>query len=216
MRLACNAPALLWDEFCAMAAYLTTLTATASLGGKTPFELWFGDAPSLSHLCKIGCKAFALVLTHNLKILQRSVPCVLIGYAPHSKAYQLWNPASGKVFNSYHVNFIEHLDSIPADLLPGTIINIDDQHIFPSWDAATPDMRNSNLNHPPSNFSTTPPTTNSIPVQPPPSIPALPSSAPILPPSNTITPSSSITLPYPVTIPSALILPPSNTICYRR
>jgi len=109
-----------------MAAYLTTLTTTSSLGGKTPFELWYGYTPSLSHLCEIGCKAFALILTHNPKILQHSVSCVLIGYAPYAKAYRLWNPASGRVFNSYHVTFIEHLDSIPTDLLPGTLININD------------------------------------------------------------------------------------------
>jgi hypothetical protein len=125
MHLTCNAPASLWDELYATATYLTTLTATSSLRGKTPFELWFSHTPSMFHLHEIGCKAFVLILTHNLKILQCSVPCVLIGYAPHAKAYCLWNPASGKVFNSYHVTFIKHLDSMSADLLPGTLVNID-------------------------------------------------------------------------------------------
>jgi transposase InsO family protein len=50
MRLACDAPPNMWDEFCATAAYLTNLTATSSLNGKTPFELWHGRRPSLSHL----------------------------------------------------------------------------------------------------------------------------------------------------------------------
>ena len=135
MRLACNAPASLWDEFCTTAAYLMSLTATSSLNGKTPFELWFGHPPSLLHLCEIGCRAFTLVLTHNPKLLQRSVPCVLIGYAPHAKAYRLWNLATGRVFNSYHVTFIEHLDTLPADLLPGTLVNVDDGGLPPSWDA---------------------------------------------------------------------------------
>jgi len=154
MRLACNAPTSLWDEFCATAAYLTSLTATSSLNGKTPFELWFGHSPSLSHLREIGCRAFALVLTHNPKLLQRSVPCVLIGYAPHAKAYRLWNPATGRVFNSYHVTFVEHLDTLPADLLPGTLVNVDDGGLPPSWDAiaSTPTTPSFNSALPPSDF----------------------------------------------------------------
>lgn len=39
MHIACNAPTYLWDEFCATAAYLTNLTASSSIKGKTPFEL---------------------------------------------------------------------------------------------------------------------------------------------------------------------------------
>jgi len=154
MRLACNAPTSLWDEFCAMAAYLTSLIAMSSLNRKTPFELWFRHPPSLSHLREIRCRAFALVLTYNPKLLQRSVPCILIGYAPHAKAYRLWNPATGRVFNSYHVTFVEHLDTLPANLLPGTLINVDDGGLPPSWDAITPTPTTPLLNPtlPPSNF----------------------------------------------------------------
>ncbi len=105
MRLACNAPAFLWDEFCATAAYLTTLTAATANNGKTPYELWFSRKPSLSHLKEIGCRAFALHTLALSKVYQRSFPCILIGYAPHSKAYRLWDPSSSRVFNSYHVSF---------------------------------------------------------------------------------------------------------------
>ncbi len=61
MRLACNAPPSLWDEFCTMAAYLTNFTATPTLNHKMAYEMWFGCRPSLSHLCKIRCHAFALI-----------------------------------------------------------------------------------------------------------------------------------------------------------
>jgi hypothetical protein len=73
MRIACNAPSDLWDEFCTTVAYLTNFTASTSNGGKTPHELWFSAVPSLAHLREIGCKAFALILSSNPKILQRSV-----------------------------------------------------------------------------------------------------------------------------------------------
>ena len=196
MRLACNAPASLWDEFCATAAYLTALTPSSSLNGRTPFELWFGHVPSLSHLREIGCKAFALIHTHNPKLLQRSVPCVLIGYAPHAKAYRLWNPASGRVFNSYHVTFIEHLDDLPADLLPGTLVNVSDRDVPPSWDAATPETAESGSNSrsSPSDFITLHPSSINASSQT----------------RFTVVPPSSIQLPNNVPISSTLPIQPTS------
>jgi len=221
MRLACNAPDFMWDEFCVTAAYLTTLTATSSLNGKTPFELWFGHPPSLSHLREIGCKAFALVLTHNPKLLQRSVPCVLIGYAPHAKAYRLWNPASGRVFNSYHVTFIEHLDAIPANLMPGTLVNLDEQGILPSWDSSASEMSTTAPNPlPPSNFinpssSLHLPISSSISGETAPIVPTLATNVPIMTPSipnqlpSRIIPSETSNSSSPV-IPHPVITPPSS------
>ena len=85
--VSCKAPPEFWDEFCTTSAYLTNLTAMMSLQNRTPFELWFGRKPSLSHLRKIGCRAFTLIPMAVLKSSARSCPCVLIGYSPHSKAY---------------------------------------------------------------------------------------------------------------------------------
>jgi transposase InsO family protein len=149
MRLACNAPASLWDEFCATAAYLTNLTASSSLQGRMPHELWYGKTPSLSHLREIGCRTFALIQTNNPKIYRRSTPCTLIGYAPHSKAYRLWDNTTRKILNSFHVTFIEHLDSLPADLLPGTKL-LHDPDAPPTWDTPSPNQ-NSLPSPPPSN-----------------------------------------------------------------
>src|SRR6266702_596646 len=128
-------PANLWDEFVNTATYLTTLTAAIANGGKTPYHMWFGRAPSLSHLREIGCRAYALTLTHHSKLAQRSAPCVLIGYAPHAKAYRLWDPSNRRVFNSFHVSFIEHLHSAPTPLLPGTTLGLSSPHAPATWDA---------------------------------------------------------------------------------
>ena len=162
MRLSCNAPPKLWDEFCATAAYLTNFTATSSLHGKTPYELWFGQKPSLSHLREIGCRAFSLIQTHNPKIFQRSTPCILIGYAPRAKAYRLWDVTTGKVFNSFHVTFVEHLQSQPTDLLPGTTVNLNPD-APPTW-AALPIPAPSSRPFP---AITSPPTDPILPTSPP-------------------------------------------------
>jgi transposase InsO family protein len=107
MMSACHSPHNMWDEFCATAVYLTNFTSASANDGKTPYELWYGRQPSLSHLREIGCRAFALIPTNNPKISHRSVPCILIRYAPQSKAYRLWDQSSNRVFNSFHVSFIE-------------------------------------------------------------------------------------------------------------
>ena len=138
MRLACNAPGSLWDEFFLTASYLTNLTAATANNGRTPYELWFGRIPSLSHLREIGCRAFSLQSPLPSKIYARSNPCVLIGYAPHSKAYRLWDPVSSRVFNSFHVTFTEHLDSVPSPFQPGTILGTTNASSPPSWDVSGP------------------------------------------------------------------------------
>ncbi len=96
--------------------------------------MWTSRIPSLSHLCEIGCRAFALIQTNNPKIYHHSHPCILIGYAPHAKAYHLWDTIDGSIFNSFHVTFLEHLDEQPVDLLPGTTVCIE-PNATPSWDA---------------------------------------------------------------------------------
>ena len=136
MQIACSAPGSLWDEFCSTAAYLTNFTtATANLG-RTPYELWFEQKPSLSHLHEIGCRAFALQMPPPSKIYARSQPCILIGYAPHAKAYCLWDPTSSRIFNSFHVSFTEHLDAQPSPLHPGTVLGTDATPPPPSWDVS--------------------------------------------------------------------------------
>ena len=57
----------------------------------------------------------------------------------HSKVYYLWNNVSEKVFNSFHVNFIEHLDTKLVKLFPEITISID-SNAPPSWDLPRSDQ----------------------------------------------------------------------------
>ena len=91
MRLSCNAPLHMWDEFILTTSYLSTLTASKVAKGCTPYELWFGARPLLSHLCKIGCWAYVLISGNNPKIAAKSVECVLVGYVSNAKAYHCWH-----------------------------------------------------------------------------------------------------------------------------
>ena len=114
MRLACNAPLYLWDEFVLTASYLSTLTASKVLEGRTPYELWFGSPPSLSCLREIGSRAFVFIHGANPKIAAKSAEGTLIGYASNSKAYRVWFHDTGRIVDSFHVTLIEHLDDPSA------------------------------------------------------------------------------------------------------
>lgn len=48
---------------------------------------------------------------HNPNINAQSVECVLIGYVQNSKAYRCYNPRMQKIYELYHVRFLEHYDN---------------------------------------------------------------------------------------------------------
>jgi len=106
-----NIPLNRWDEFTMMAGYSSACTPTWTLS-RTPFKVWHGKKPDLSHLCEIGLHAFALILKHNPKVYKCSFKCVLVGYSPHSKAYCLFHPSTHHLFESFHVKFIEWKDNV--------------------------------------------------------------------------------------------------------
>ena len=90
MRIHAELPAYLWDELYLTVCYLHAWTTTCLLNGSMPFTQWYKKKPDLSHLCKIGCQAFVLIQDkNNPKIYQRSIKCILLGYKPNAKAYDV-------------------------------------------------------------------------------------------------------------------------------
>ena len=218
MRSQCNAPVNMWNEFAATAAYLTNLTRTSANKDKTPYELWYGHEPSLDHIHEIGCRAFALIPTHNPKINFRSSPCTLIGYAPQTKAFRLWDHSTDRIFNSFHVSFIESFE-LPSNPISPTQAPVSSHtpvtYPFPSVTSSAPTLQpfvlpskptqhthplTSNTLFPPtSTISTAPPSPNPLPnpttttphLPPPPSYHPPPPQIIITPPSpSTSTPST--------------------------
>ncbi|KAJ3568085.1 hypothetical protein NP233_g5941 [Leucocoprinus birnbaumii] len=114
------------------ASYLTAHTYTRSTGC-TPYELWFGHRPNLAHLQEIGAQAFTLILNkHNPKIRAHSMECIMIGYSEDLKAYRLYHQKTGKVIVSYHVDFIESIDTQPHVLPKPQVIDIPSLPTVPS------------------------------------------------------------------------------------
>jgi Reverse transcriptase (RNA-dependent DNA polymerase)/Integrase core domain/GAG-pre-integrase domain len=201
MRIACKAPDDLWDEFCLTAGYLTNRVSTSALNGKTPFELWFGRRPSFSHLREIGCSAYSLIHDQP-KLYERSTPCILIGYTHQSKAYRLWDPEKNRVFNSFHVTFIEHLDSEPRPYRPGKVLN--NQADTVNEDMPPPPSKQT----PPSDPPPSPPKTVDPPVYPPISAPLLNHASTALQQPSA---SNAVSPPNPPSNPNTITSIPTNT-----
>jgi hypothetical protein len=98
-----------WADATAYVTYTRNRVPSAAIPGKTPYELWTGRKPNLSHLRPFGCEAYALILPDSLHhpLGPRSWHCRLLGYYPHSKSYKLWDLDHQVIRNSHHVRFID-------------------------------------------------------------------------------------------------------------
>jgi transposase InsO family protein len=174
MMISCNAPLFLWDEFAVTAAYLHARSPSKSQLGRTPFEAFERKKPNISHLRKIGCRAFVLIRGHNLKLRARSIECVLIGYAPQAKAYRCWERSSGKIYNSIDVRFIEANETVRVKLKKDLLAARPSEPTVP--DSDVPDDQSSD--DPPLTTSTPP--SDAILVPPPPLPSTLEPTEPVL------------------------------------
>ncbi|MBW0479276.1 hypothetical protein O181_018991 [Austropuccinia psidii MF-1] len=63
-----NLPHEWWGEAMAMSAYLLNRTLVASIGFKTPYEMYLGQLPKTSHLHVFRCLTFVNKAKANLKL----------------------------------------------------------------------------------------------------------------------------------------------------
>lgn len=106
-----------WAEAVATAAYVVNRSPTKSLEGKTPYELWKGKKPNLSHLKIFGSEAMVHVPKEKRhKWDKKSVKMIFMGYCDSSKGYRLMDPKTLKIIKSRDVIFIENVEtSIPIE-----------------------------------------------------------------------------------------------------
>jgi hypothetical protein len=62
-------PDMFWGEAVNCAVYILNRSASKSIRGKTPYELWIGSKTTVSHLRTFGCVAHVKVTKPNLKKL---------------------------------------------------------------------------------------------------------------------------------------------------
>ena len=109
-----------------------------SMLSKTPYELYKGRKPNVSHLRSFGCKYFILNnRKHPIsKINTKSDEAIFIGYELNSKVYRVFNKISLIVEESIHVIFDE------ADVAPRKGIIVDDEVDFTDQNVEEPKEKN--------------------------------------------------------------------------
>jgi hypothetical protein len=73
----------------------------------TPFELHFGQKPSVSHLIPFGCKCFVLKCGNPDKFESRFSNDILLDYTPHGRSYHVFNLETNTIVESCDVTFDE-------------------------------------------------------------------------------------------------------------
>lgn len=101
-------PTEFWAEACNCAVYLRNRTIASGLNNKTPFEMWTGTKPDLSHLRIFG----STVMVHipkekRLKWQKKSKEAILMGYPEGVKGYRLFDTEKRIFFNARDVKVIE-------------------------------------------------------------------------------------------------------------
>src|SRR6187397_63854 len=109
MLIASGLPRNFWAEAINTACYIINRVMMRPIINKTPYELFKGRKPNISHFRAFGCRCFV----HNNgkrnigKFDERSDEAVFLGYASNSKAYRVYNKNTLCVEESIHVIFDE-------------------------------------------------------------------------------------------------------------
>jgi transposase InsO family protein len=102
-----------WIEILDTVVYLKLRAPASILQKKTPYEMLYGQLPKLSHLRRIGSRAWVLIpKEHRAKLGPRSSECRLLGYCEPNQ-YKLYEVHSGKTVFSRDVEFDERTPVAP-------------------------------------------------------------------------------------------------------
>lgn len=101
-----------WDESVLTASYLINRTPTATLYGKTPYELLYGAKASYRHLRVFGCLCYAHYASRGEdKFAARSRRCIFVGYPHGQKGWRVYDLESRRFLVSRDVVISE--DTFP-------------------------------------------------------------------------------------------------------
>jgi hypothetical protein len=100
-------PRRFWANAISTACYMSNQIFLCLILHLTPFELHFGQKPSVSHLRPFGCKCFVLKHVNLDKFESRSSVGTLLGYTPHGRSYRVFNIETNTIVESCDVTFDE-------------------------------------------------------------------------------------------------------------
>jgi len=106
---ATDLPKYLWADAVSTTCYVLNKVLIRPILKKTPYKLFKGRKPNISHLKVFGCKCFILNNEKNNlgKFDPKEDEGIFLGYSLHSHAYRVYNSKTMVVEESMHVAFDE-------------------------------------------------------------------------------------------------------------
>lgn len=114
-------PKSYWSEAVNTAAYVRNRLPTRSVKNVTPYELWYGKKPDVSHLKVFGCIAYSHIPEQKRKKLDcKAEGMRFVGYSETKKGYRLFSEVTRKTVVRRDVKFNErdfgHFMTVDIDL----------------------------------------------------------------------------------------------------
>ncbi|KAK9928322.1 hypothetical protein M0R45_025465 [Rubus argutus] len=101
-------PKSFWPEATRWCIHVLNRSPTLVVKNMTPEEAWSGEKPSVDHFRVFGCVGYVHIPdARRIKLDDKSVSCVLLGYSEKSKGYKMYDPVGDKVIISRDVVFEE-------------------------------------------------------------------------------------------------------------
>ncbi|KAI3655721.1 hypothetical protein MP638_001418, partial [Amoeboaphelidium occidentale] len=107
--LSTDLPSALWGEAVLSANHTLNRSNIHAYETKTPFELYHGTVPDISHLRPFGSKCFVKTEDNVSKIQARSNEGILVGYELNTKAWRIYLVHNHRIIISRNVIFIQEL-----------------------------------------------------------------------------------------------------------
>lgn len=118
MLLDGDMPKMFWAEAINTACYLQNRLPSAAVD-RTPFEIWFGRKPDMSHLRLFGSIGYVMVPSVKRKKLDlKAIKMTFVGYSNEHKAYRMIDVKTGEMAISRDVRFIEFGENQKSEAHP--------------------------------------------------------------------------------------------------
>lgn len=106
-----------WAEAINTSVYLRNRSVVTGLNNLTPYELWTGNKPDLSHIRIFGSKVMTLIPKEKrLKWDKKAKELVLVGYADNIKGYRIYNPENNSIITSRDIIIMENSKENTVDI----------------------------------------------------------------------------------------------------
>ena len=143
-------PQSLWAEATSTSVHILNRSPTAALQKKTPYDVYFGRKPDVSHFRVFGCDAYVHIAKKQRgKFDSKSQKMIFEGYNTVSKGYRLYDPERREIVVSLDVVFDEHVATEgvsgpqPSSMTPDLPILGDHEELFqdlPPVEVPLPDV----------------------------------------------------------------------------